>query len=59
MTCTTTACHHLDDLMSDEEYVAYQRGIDDELIDLYYSRGLTPPGMAPMPIILAELEPPF
>ncbi|MFN2496156.1 MAG: hypothetical protein ABR608_09665 [Pseudonocardiaceae bacterium] len=61
MTCTTTACHHLDDfsLMSDQEYVAYQRGLEDELIDLYYSHGLSPPWVTPMPTVLAELEPPF
>lgn len=60
MTCTTTARRHLDDfsLMSDEEYVAYQRGLEDEL-DLYYSHGLTPPWVTPMPTVLAELEPPF
>ncbi len=45
--------------MSDAEYDAYQRGLDDELTDLYYSHGLTPPGMTPMPTALAELEPPF
>ncbi|MGH3777004.1 MAG: hypothetical protein ACRDRR_14965 [Pseudonocardiaceae bacterium] len=61
MTCTTTACHHLDDfsLMSDQEYVAYQRGLEDELIDLYYSHGLTPPWVTSMPTVLAELKPLF
>ncbi|MGH3856559.1 MAG: hypothetical protein ACRDR6_24335 [Pseudonocardiaceae bacterium] len=45
-------------LMSDQDYVAYQRGLDDELIDRYYARGLTPP-MTPLSSVLAELDPPF
>ncbi len=44
--------------MSDEDYVAYLRGLDDELIERYYARGLTPP-MTPLSSALAELEPPF
>lgn len=44
--------------MSDEQYVAYQRLLDDELTG-YYRRGITPPGMTPTPSAVAELEPPF
>jgi hypothetical protein len=45
--------------MSDEQYVTYQRRIDDELTKRFYSQGLIPPAMTPMPSTLAELEPPF
>ncbi|MGH3781153.1 MAG: hypothetical protein ACRDR6_28460 [Pseudonocardiaceae bacterium] len=60
MTVLTNAHHQSVDLsmMSDQDYVAYQRGLDDELIERYYARGLTPP-MTPLPSTLAELEPPF
>ncbi|MGH3778371.1 MAG: hypothetical protein ACRDRR_21955 [Pseudonocardiaceae bacterium] len=61
MTVLTSAHQHPVDLslMSDEDYVAYQRGLDDELTERYYARGLTPPGMTPLPSTLAQLEPPF
>lgn len=45
--------------MSDQGYAAYQRGLDDELTERYYARGLTPPGMTPPPSTVAGLEPPF
>jgi hypothetical protein len=44
--------------MSDEQYVAYQRLLDDELTGRY-RRGITPPGMTPIPSTVSELEPPF
>ncbi len=60
MTCTITAVADLDvSLMSEQEYIAYQRCLDDQLTDRYYSRGLTPPGMTPMPTTLTDLQPPF
>lgn len=63
MTFPTTAYQHPDQdvisWMSDEQYLAYQRCFDDELIERYYSQGLTPPGMTPMPSAVAGLEPPF
>jgi hypothetical protein len=58
----STVIEHFDDdtsLMSDEEYDAYLSRLDDELNECYYSRGLTPPGMTPMPAHLADLTPPF
>jgi hypothetical protein len=45
--------------MSDEQYVTYQRRIDDELTNCFYSQGLIPPALTPMPSTVAELEPPF
>ncbi|MGH3527215.1 MAG: hypothetical protein ACRDQG_02080 [Pseudonocardiaceae bacterium] len=61
MTVLTSATQHPVDfsLMSDQDYVAYQRGRDDQLTERYYARGLTPPGMTPLPSTLTELEPPF
>lgn len=60
MTPTITTVEHLDvSLMSEQEYIAYQRGLEDQLIERYYSRDLTPPGMTPMPRALADLQPPF
>lgn len=61
MTPTITTVAHPDvSLMSDEDYLAYQRALDDQLAERYYSRDLTPPGMTPMPITtLADLQPPF
>lgn len=61
MTVLTSAHQHPEDvsLMSDQDYLAYQRDLDDELTERYYALGLTPPGMTPMSSILAELEPPF
>ncbi|MGH3769418.1 MAG: hypothetical protein ACRDTX_30440 [Pseudonocardiaceae bacterium] len=60
MTILTSTHHHPVDLslMSDQDYLVYQRGLDDELTE-YYVRGLTPPGMTPLPSTLTELEPPF
>ncbi|MGH3844826.1 MAG: hypothetical protein ACRDS0_25820 [Pseudonocardiaceae bacterium] len=58
MTVLTSATEHHLSLMSDQDYLAYQRGFDDELTE-YYVRGLTPPGMTPLPSTLTELEPPF
>ncbi|MGH3822133.1 MAG: hypothetical protein ACRDRA_04730 [Pseudonocardiaceae bacterium] len=56
---TSTHLHPVDlSLMSDQEYLAYQRGLDDELTE-YYVRGLTPPGMTPLLSTLTEFEPPF
>ena len=45
-------------LMSDEDYVAYLRGLDDELTERYYARGLTPP-LTTLSSALAELAPPL
>jgi hypothetical protein len=60
MTCTSTTVEHVDDisLMSEEEYATYLGRLDDELIERYYSRGLTPE-MTPMPTVLTDLTPPF
>lgn len=61
MTPTIVTVAHPDDisLMSDEQYIAYQRGLEDQLIERYYARNLTPPGMTSMPAVLATLDPPF
>ena len=45
--------------MSDEQYVTYQRRIDDELTTCFYSQGLIPPALTPMSSTVAELEPLF
>jgi hypothetical protein len=45
--------------LSDQDYLAYWQGLDDELAERYYARGLTPPGMTPLPSGLTELAPPF
>ena len=60
MTVATNAHLHPVDLslMSDQDYLAYQRNLDDELSE-YYLRRLTPPGMTALPSTLTELEPPF
>jgi hypothetical protein len=61
MTYTSTVIKHFDEisLMSEEEYVAYLSLLDDELNERYYSQGLTPPGMTPMPAAFVDLTPPF
>jgi hypothetical protein len=61
MTVLSSAHLHPVDLslMSDQGYVAYQRGLDDELSERYYALGLTPLDMTPLPSTLAELVPPF
>lgn len=46
-------------LMSELEYVAYQRGLEDQLIERYYARDLPAPGMTSLPSALADLQPPF
>ena len=46
-------------VMSDQDYLAYQRGLEDELAKRYYARGLIPPGMTPLPSTVAALVPPF
>ncbi|MGH3718709.1 MAG: hypothetical protein ACRDRI_07685 [Pseudonocardiaceae bacterium] len=56
---TSTHPHPVFSLMSDQDYLAYQRDLDDQLTERYYARGLTPPVMTPLPSTLAELEPPF
>ena len=60
MTVATSAYQHPVDLslMSDQDFLAYQRGLDDGLSE-YYVRGLTPPGMTALPSTRTELEPPF
>jgi hypothetical protein len=60
MTPMITTIADLDvSLMSEQEYLAYQRGLEDQLIERYYSRDLTPPGMTSPPNALADLQPPF
>jgi hypothetical protein len=60
MTPTITTLADLDvSLMSELEYVAYQRGLEDQLIERYYARGLPAPGMTSLPSALADLQPPF
>ena len=56
---TSTHQHSVDlSLMSDQDYLIYQRDLDYGLSE-YYLRGLTPPGMTALPSTLTELEPPF
>jgi hypothetical protein len=60
---TVLASAHLNpvnlSLMSDQDYVVYQRGLDDELSERYYAQGLTPLGMTPLLSTVAVLVPPF
>ena len=46
-------------LLSDQDYLAYWRGLEDELTERYHARGLTSPGMTPLPSSLTALAPPF
>lgn len=60
MTPMITTLADLDvSLMSEQEYLAYQRGLEDQLVERYYARDLTPPGMTSLPRALADLQPPF
>lgn len=61
MTVLTSAYHHVVEpsLLCDHDYLAYWRARDDELTERYYTRGLTPPGMSPLPSTPLALVPPF
>lgn len=61
MTVLTSTHQHPGELslLSDQDYLDYWRGLEDELTERYYARGLTPPGGAPLPSSLTALTPPF